>query len=83
LITDEMKDDWWERSSNRQNAVPRRELLKEFYDQTKQKIYFYTTEQFISFAMSRYINNVDDEVILEIMNLKRKDRDLKNYEKAI
>lgn len=76
LITDDMKEDWWERSSIKQKPIPRRELLKEFFNETKQKIYFYTTEHFIEFAMNKFVNNVDADIINEISTIKEKD--LKN-----
>ncbi|MEY5047678.1 MAG: hypothetical protein RLZZ175_1037 [Bacteroidota bacterium] len=83
LVTDELKEDWWERSSSKQHSVAKRELLKEFYNETKQKIYFYTMENFITFAMNRFVNNVDEDVIQEIINIKQKDKELRHVEKII
>lgn len=81
LITDDMKEDWWERTSTKNQPIPKRELLKEFFKETKQKIYFYTTEHFIQFAMNKFVNNVDPNIIAEIASIKEKDYKLyKNRE---
>lgn len=70
FVTNDEKIDWWQQDENGQNShVPRHELLYEFKDKSKQKIWFYTIDRLI-YKSNQYLNtNVSEEVIEEIQNV--------------
>ncbi|MEQ9100775.1 MAG: PIN domain-containing protein [Imperialibacter sp.] len=70
FVTNDVKEDWWQQDDNGQNSdVPRHELLFEFKDKSKQKIWFYTIDRLI-FKSNKYLDTeVSAEVIEEIQNL--------------
>lgn len=70
FVTNDEKIDWWQQDENGQNShVPRHELLYEFKDKSKQKIWFYTIDRLI-YKSNQYLNtDVSEEVIEEIQNV--------------
>lgn len=70
FVTNDVKEDWWQPDNEGQNSeVPRHELLFEFKDKSKQKIWFYTIDKLI-FKSNKYLDTeVSDEVIEEIQNI--------------
>lgn len=70
FVTNDVKEDWWHPDSDSQNSdVPRHELLFEFKDKSKQKIWFYTIDRLI-YKSNEYLDTeVSDEVIEEIQNV--------------
>ncbi|MCP3806422.1 MULTISPECIES: PIN domain-containing protein [unclassified Paenibacillus] len=69
LITDDNKEDWWQRESGR-TIGPRVELTDEFTQCTKQKFYMYESYRFIEFAQKFLNQQIDEEAIKEAQNLK-------------
>lgn len=78
FVTNDEKIDWWQQDENGQNSgVPRHELLYEFKDKSKQKIWFYTIDSLIS-KSNQYLNtDVSEEIIEEIqsVNISASDRE--------
>jgi hypothetical protein len=70
FVTNDVKVDWWQQGDNNQiSDVPRHELLFEFRDKSKQKIWFYTIDRLI-FKSNQYLNTeISDEVIEAIQNV--------------
>ena len=66
FITDDRKGDWF---IKKQNALPRKELYKEFMDETGQRILIYKVEMFLSYAKERLTTNIDEESINEVKNI--------------
>lgn len=52
LLIDDCKEDWYDKKEHK--GLPRVELLTEFEEETNQKIWFYTTQQFIEELKERY-----------------------------
>lgn len=63
-ITNDQKEDWWSIVKGK-TLGPRVELIKEFYDETEQKILFYTTENFIKHTQEKG-TSIPEEVFNEI-----------------
>lgn len=74
LITDDRKEDWWERPSGK-TLGPRPELIKEFVETSQQKILIYTPENFLISAKDHLESKVKtgsiDEVTAEQKARKR------------
>lgn len=70
FVTNDTKVDWWQQDNNNQiSDVPRHELLFEFRDKSKQKVWFYTIERLI-FKSNQYLDTeISDKVIEEIQNI--------------
>jgi len=68
FITDDKKEDWWLEQSGR-TIGPRSELIEEFYENTKQKFWMYTVDQFIQESAKVAQTVVSDEVINEIIKI--------------
>lgn len=65
FITDDVKEDW--RENNKGKKVPRKELINEFFERTKQQFMMYTTESFLKHTI-KYSDDwhVNDDVIEEV-----------------
>lgn len=73
-ITDDVKSDWFNENTN----IPRYELLNEFYCETNNKIYIYTTESFLE-NFNKYLENnkkIDKVVSDEINEVRLKAEDI-------
>lgn len=49
FVTDDSKEDWWEQISGK--SEPRKELLREFFDESSQRIYIYKADGFMKHAI--------------------------------
>ena len=47
LVTEDVKEDWWEYNGKENTDAPRHELLVEFHSKTSQEFWMYTTEKFL------------------------------------
>jgi hypothetical protein len=65
LVTDDVKEDWWQIESERRIG-PRPELLEEFGSETSQRIWLYTSEGFLRAAQEYDSSAIKDEVIREV-----------------
>ncbi|MFT5884666.1 MAG: hypothetical protein ACI9IP_001123 [Arcticibacterium sp.] len=70
FVTNDVKVDWWQQDGDGQTSdTPRHELLFEFKDKSKQKVWFYTIDRLI-FKSNKYLDTeVSDEIIEEIQNV--------------
>lgn len=88
FVTDDLKEDWWYKF-NGKTISPRPELLKEFSDETEQKILIYNADSFLSYAKEQMGADIDDTILDEIKTLRLKDekflysQNLKNIHKLI
>lgn len=72
LITDDRKEDWWVKFKGK-TLSPRPELKKEFQDKTKQSFHMYQSDRFLEFA-TKYLNEeINENAIEEIRELRRFD----------
>lgn len=75
LVTDDLKEDWWDKFKG-ETQGPRKELLREFFDETGQKIYIYQADKFLEYANKLKIGKtVKEEAIKEIRDVRIKDED--------
>ncbi|SFB62820.1 hypothetical protein SAMN05216312_1239 [Cohnella sp. OV330] len=70
FITDDAKDDWWQRQHGK-TIGPRMELVDEFSHYTDQKFLMYESYRFIEYAQGFLNQQVDKEAINEAHQLKR------------
>ncbi len=88
FVTDDLKEDWWYKF-NGKTISPRPELLKEFSNETGQKILIYNADSFLSYAKEQMGADIDDTILDEIKTLRLKDEkflyseNLKNIHKLI
>lgn len=79
LVTEDRKEDWWEKEGNSIKR-PHPQLVQEFLNITKQKMYMYRTDSFVRYAIKYLGVKVSEEeaqgVTNEIENI-RKNEDLK------
>lgn len=68
FVTDDGKEDWWLEHRGIRNPHPM--LIEEFYEETKQKIYFYTSEMFLKYASERINAAVSQDVIDEVVEVR-------------
>lgn len=73
LVTDDKKDDWWERFKGR-TVGPRPELVKEFKDRANATFHMYQADRFLELARENLDEQVSDEVVEEIREVKRLDK---------
>lgn len=72
LITDDKKEDWWEKFKGK-TVGPRPELVKEFKDRTNQKIHMYQADRFLELARENLGEQVSEEIVEEIREVRRRD----------
>ena len=72
FVTDDRKEDWWSKH-NGKTIRPREELIKEFYKETGIRILIYQADVFIKYAKQRLIDEIKDESINEIKNVREFD----------
>ncbi len=74
LVTDDLKEDWWDKFKG-ETQGPRKELLREFWDETGQNIYIYQADKFLEYANKLKIGKtVNKETIKEIRDVRLKDQ---------
>ncbi len=72
LVTDDRKEDWWIRF-NGKTLGPRPELTKEFKTTTNQSFHMYQSDRFLEFARDYLNEDVKQNSIDEIRELRRLD----------
>jgi len=65
FVIDDFKEDWWQIERER-TVGPRPELLEEFAHETTQRIYMYTSENFLRAAKEYLALDIRDDVIEEV-----------------
>lgn len=74
FVTDDRKEDWWE-IFNGKTIGPRPELIKEFKENTNNRIHIYKSDRFLELARVNLGEEVSSSIVNEI-------RDSNNYEKT-
>lgn len=73
LVTDDKKEDWWEKFKG--NTVgPRPELVKEFKDRVNQTFHMYQADRFLELARENLGEQVSEEIVEEIREVRRRDK---------
>jgi hypothetical protein len=70
LVTSEQKEDWWE-VKNGKTLNPRRELLKEAFEQMGNRIFIYHTDRFLQLHQEKTARKLNDSVFEEIREVSR------------
>jgi len=65
LVTDDSKEDWWQRVKGK-TVGPRPELLEEFQRETGHRIWLFSSESFLIATKQSGSTSVDDSVIEEV-----------------
>lgn len=65
FVTDDVKDDWWQRTSGKTKG-PRPEIVQEFADACGERIHLYRSESFLKVAAERLGMSVRDDAIREV-----------------
>ena len=71
LITDDHKPDWWDKIEGKHS--PRKELIKEFVDNTGQGILIYDSSRFLEYAKNNKKLSVSTKTINEVEKIKNDD----------
>ena len=72
LVTDDRKEDWWTRFKGK-TLQPRPELIREFKSETQNKFHMYQSDRFLEFAIKFLKEEVKQEAINEIRELRKSD----------
>lgn len=72
FITDDRKEDWWESKAGK-TVGPRPELAHEFNAETNKLLHMYQADQFLNLASSKLSQDVDEDAITEVRNLRHRD----------
>jgi prefoldin subunit 5 len=73
LVTDDKKEDWWEKFKGK-TVGPRPELVKEFKDRANQTFHMYQADRFLELARENLGEQVSDEIVEEIREVRRRDK---------
>lgn len=73
LVTDDKKEDWWERFKGK-TVGPRPELVKEFKDSTSNTFHMYQADRFLELARENLGEQVSPEIVEEIREVRRRDK---------
>lgn len=73
LVTDDKKEDWWEKFKGK-TVGPRPELVKEFKDRANNTFHMYQADRFLELARENLDEQVSEEVVAEIREVKRRDK---------
>ncbi len=73
LITDDKKEDWWEKFKGK-TVGPRPELVKEFKDRANQTFHMYQADSFLELARVNLGEQVSDEILEEVREVRRRDK---------
>ena len=73
LVTDDKKEDWWERFKGK-TVGPRPELVKEFKDRASNTFHMYQADRFLELARKNLDAQVSESVVEEIREVKRRDK---------
>ena len=72
LITDDRKEDWWVRFKGK-TLSPRPELKKEFLIEANQSFHMYQSDRFLEFARDYLNEEINENALQEIRELRRLD----------
>ena len=70
LVTDDTKEDWYEKVKGK-TIGPRKELIKEFRNETQKNILIYPTPRFLEYAKENMSVSVNQETITEANEIYR------------
>ena len=73
FVTDDRKIDWWEKY-NGQTIGPRPELISEFVEITSNLFQMYRADRFLELSRVNLNEDVSDEMVNEIRELRRKEK---------
>jgi len=73
LVTDDKKEDWWEKFKGK-TVGPRPELVKEFKDRASQTFHMYQADRFLELARENLGEQVSEEIVEEIREVRRRDK---------
>lgn len=73
LVTDDKKEDWWEKFKGK-TIGPLPALVKEFKDRTNNTFHMYQADRFLELARENLDEQVSEEVVEEIREVKRRDK---------
>lgn len=73
LVTDDKKEDWWEKFKGK-TVGPRPELVKEFKDRANNTFHMYQADRFLELARENLDEQVSDEIVEEIREVRRRDK---------
>jgi len=74
FITDDNKEDWWEKYYEKRTVGPHPKLVEEFREKTKQSFYMYQSDRFMKFAEEYLKQKVDDKTVDEIKAVMKHSR---------
>ena len=67
------KEDWWEKFKGK-TVGPRPELVKEFKDRANNTFHMYQADRFLELARENLDEQVSDEIVEEIREVRRRDK---------
>jgi len=70
FITDDTKDDWWQKIGDKKIPHPR--LVEEIYNKAQTDFYMYTSDRFMHYAEKNLQSTVNAEVINEVREILNK-----------
>ena len=73
LVTDDKKEDWWERFKGK-TVGPRPEMVKEFKDSKSNTFHMYQADRFLELARENLGEQVSPEIVEEIREVRRRDK---------
>jgi predicted nucleic acid-binding protein len=73
LVTDDKKEDWWEKFKGK-TVGPRPELVKEFKDRAENTFHMYQADRFLELARENLDEQVSEEIVEEIREVRRRDK---------
>lgn len=65
FVTDDNKEDWWTKEKGI-SVSARKELIKEFHDETGMRIIIYNAMSFLRYVQAEHENSVEEETINEV-----------------
>ena len=71
FVTNDYKSDWWDKVEG--NHTPRKELIKEFLENTGQDILIYDSSRFLEYAKQNKELKVSQKTINEVEKVKKND----------
>ena len=77
LVTDDVKEDWYERVKGK-TIGPRKELIREFRDETQMDILIYPCHCFLDYAKENMSVSVKQETISEVNEIHKEDEAINN-----
>lgn len=72
FVTDDLKEDWWQKI-NGKKVGPRKELIREFHEETGNKVLIYNSDNFLEYANKRISNPIDTKTIKEVKSTRDED----------